>query len=115
MTLPLVSRLRASIASRQSTRALLLSLNQKVETIMATVADVQAALAANESKEASIIALLQTEAQLQKDTLAQLQALQASGSTDPAALQAVVDKMTADGANMDAAIASITVPPPAAA
>lgn len=36
MTLPLVSRLRASIASRQSTRALLLSLNHKVDLIMAT-------------------------------------------------------------------------------
>lgn len=78
---------------------------------MATVADVQAALAANETKEATIIGLLQTEAQTLKDTQAQLAAAIAAGG-DPTALQAVVDKMTADGANMDAAIASVTPPPP---
>lgn len=87
----------------------------KVTQLMATIADVQAALASTESKEATIIGLLQTEAQLQKDTLAQLTALQASGSTNPADLQALVDKMTADDANMDAAIASVTPPAPTSA
>jgi hypothetical protein len=95
--------------------ALLQTLVTQGKLIMATVADVQAALASSETKEATIIGLLTTEAQLQKDTLAQLQALQASGSTDPAALQTIVDKMTADNANMDAAIASVQPPPPAAA
>lgn len=76
---------------------------------MATIADVQAALAANETKETTIIGLLTTEAQTLKDTQAQLAAAIAAGA-DPAALQAVVDKMTADGASMDAAIASISEP-----
>jgi len=113
----LLDKWRARPLSREGTLILaqFANLNLKLETIMATVADVQAALASSESKEATIIGLLTTEAQLQKDTLAQLQALQASGSTDPAALQTIVDKMTADNANMDAAIASVQPPPPAAA
>ena len=78
---------------------------------MASIADVQAALAANESKEATIIGLLQTEAASLKDTQAQLAA--AIAGTDPAALQAVVDKMAADSAAMDAAIASVGPAPPA--
>jgi multidrug resistance efflux pump len=88
--------------------AQLATLNTKVTSIMASIADVQAALAANESKEATIIGLLQTEAQLQKDTLAQLTALQSAGTVDPVALDGIVAKMTADSASMDAAIASIT-------
>lgn len=78
---------------------------------MATVADVQAALASNETKQNTIIGLLQTEAQALADTKAQLAAAIAAGA-DPAALQAVVDKMTADGVSMDAAIASVTPPAP---
>jgi multidrug resistance efflux pump len=103
------------LAAVRTNGILLATINAKLEKLMATVADVQAALASSESKEATIIGLLTTEAQLQKDTLAQLQALQASGSTDPAALQTIVDKMTADNANMDAAIASVQPPAPAAA
>jgi hypothetical protein len=122
-----LSRLRATVRAKWLARppltregALILSnlstLNAKVDTIMATVADVQAALAANETREATIIGLLQTEAQSLKDTQAQLAAAIAGGS-DAAALQAVVDKMTADAASMDAAIASVATPaaPPAAA
>lgn len=92
--------------------AQLSTINHKVDVLMATVADVQAALALNESRENTIIGLLTTEAQTLKDTQAQLAAAIAAGA-DPAALQAVVDKMTADSANMDAAIASVTPPPPA--
>jgi hypothetical protein len=91
------------------------TLTSKQETSMATVADVAAALASTESKEATIIGLLQTEQALQVETLAQLKALQASGATDPAALDAIVAKLTADGTAMDAAIASVTPPAPAAA
>jgi hypothetical protein len=107
---PPLTREGALILSNLST------LNTKADTIMATVADVQAALAANETREATIIGLLQTEAQTLKDTQAQLAAAIAGGA-DAAALQAVVDKMAEDGANMDAAIASVATPPapPAAA
>lgn len=103
---------RAVLAQLASLNTQLFTLNVKANTIMATVADVQAALAANETKEATIIGLLQTEAQTLAATQAQLTAALANpGGADPAALQAVVDKMTADSASMDAAIASVTAPP----
>lgn len=94
---------------------LLREVNSKVNNIMATIADVQAALASVETKEATIIGLLKTEAATLADTQAQLAAAIAAGS-DPVALQAVVDKMTADGVALDDAIASIVPPvvaPPA--
>jgi hypothetical protein len=86
-------------------------LSTKVDKVMATIADVQAALSANETREATIIQLLGQEKQQLADTKALLEAAIASGA-DPAALQTIVDKMTTDGTNMDAAIASIN--PPAA-
>lgn len=87
--------------------SLLSLINKKVSSIMATVADVEAALASNETKQDSIINLLKVEAATLADTQAQLAAAIAAGA-DPVALQGIVDKMTADGAAMDAAIAAIT-------
>jgi hypothetical protein len=84
--------------------------NRKVDKIMATVADVEAALASNETKQDTIIGLLKTEAADLKDTREQLAAAIAAGA-DPAALQNVVDKMTADGKRMDDAIAAVSAPP----
>jgi len=103
------------LASLETIVRALTTLNQRMDTIMASVADVQAALASTESKEETIIGLLQTEQELQRETLAQLKALQASGATDPAALDAIVTKLNADAATMDAAIASVTPPSPAGA
>jgi hypothetical protein len=89
------------------------TLATKLETLMANVADVQAALAANETKEATIIALLTAESSNLKDIQAQLAAAIAAGS-DSDALQAIVDKLNADATAMDNAIASVTPPAPAA-
>ena len=68
--------------------------------IMATLADVQAALANEDTKVDGMIAAF-------KDAVAKLQAALANGA-DPAALQALVDDMNAKSAAMDA------VNPPAA-
>lgn len=106
MTPTIVSRLRASIASRQSTRALLLSLNHKVDLIMVTLADIQAA----ETEEAAAIDdELAVLAKAQSD----LAAAQAAG--DPAAIQAIVDQIHASTAKLKAALPPVTIAPPAAA
>jgi hypothetical protein len=116
MTVPILSRLRGSIACRVKPAVIirilaqLETIDRKADTIMATVADVQAALAANESKETTIIGLLQAEAATLKETQAQLAAAIAGGS-DATALQGVVDKLAADSAAMDAAIASVAPTP----
>ena len=68
--------------------------------IMATLADVQAALANEDTKVDGLIAAF-------KDAVAKLQAALANGA-DPVALQALVDDMNAKSAAMDA------VNPPAA-
>jgi endonuclease III len=88
------------------------ALTQMEKTIMATLADIQTALATDEAAETKIIGLLNTQAQNIKDLSTQLAAAIASG--DPAAMQAVVDQMNADAATMTAAAASVT-PAPAAA
>lgn len=111
MTLPtIVSRLRASIACRQSTRALLLSLNHKVDLIMATLADIQTA----ETEEATAITAVVGEiAQLETD----LASAQAAGS-DPTAIQAIVDQIHANTDKLKAALppaSTPTDPQPAAA
>jgi hypothetical protein len=93
------------------------NLNNKVNHIMLTQADVQAALATETTREGTIISLLTTAAANQKDLQAQLTA--ALAATDPAAqqaaLQATLDTMNTNVANMDAAIASVQPPAPAAA
>lgn len=110
MTPTILSRLRASIACRQSTRALLLSLNQKVDLIMASLADIQTA----ETEEATAITSVVTEiASLE----AQLATAQAGGS-DPATIQAIVDQIHANTAKLTAALPPASTPtdtPPAAA
>jgi hypothetical protein len=97
--------------------ALLQTLDKKVNSIMLTQADVQAALATETTREGTIISLLTTAAANQKDLQAQLTA--ALAATDPAAqqaaLQATLDTVNTNVANMDAAIASVQPPAPTAA
>jgi hypothetical protein len=69
---------------------------------MATLADIQAAVAAETTVEASVVTLLQ---QLASDLKA------AQASNDPVAMQAVVDKLTANANTMAAAVAANTTAP----
>lgn len=66
---------------------------------MATLADVQAAVANLNTVEASVVAMLQTLSDALKAAIA---------SNDPAALQAVVDSINADSTAMAAAVAANT-------
>lgn len=95
---------------------LLATLITQGKTIMLTQADIQAALATETTREGTIISLLTTAAASQKDLQAQLAA--AISASDPAAqqaaLQATLDTVNANITNMDAAIASVTPPAPAA-
>lgn len=101
MILSFVSRLRASIACRQSNRALLLSLNHKADLIMATLADIQTA----ETEEAAAIDdELAVLAKAQSD----LAAAQAAG--DPAQVQAIVDQIHASTAKLRAALPAASTP-----
>lgn len=105
-----LSRLRASIACRQSNRALLLSINSKLEAIMATLFDIQTA----ETEESNAITSVVGEiAQLETD----LASAQAAGA-DPAAMQAIVDQIHANTAKLTAALPPASpnpTPAPAAA
>ena len=82
---------------------LLTHLTQGQVKIMATLADVQAAVAAETTVEAGVITLLQT---LSTDLTA------AIAANDPVAIQAVVDSINANSTSLSAAVAANT---PAAA
>lgn len=84
------------------------SLNTKIGKIMATLADIQSVLAANEASETKLITLLQTMSANNASLTTQLAA--ALAANDPVALQAIVTQMTADQATMDAAVAA-AIPP----
>jgi len=83
-------------------------LESGMKSIMASLADIQAAVAAEKTVEASVVALLTTLS-------ADLQA--AVASNDPAAMQAVVDGINANAAALSAAVTQNTpaapVPAPA--
>jgi len=79
---------------------LLRALNQKGATTMATLADLQAAVAADAAVDTSAIALIQGLA-------AQIQTLINAGA-DPAALQALVDSINASSGELAAAVAANT-------
>lgn len=66
---------------------------------MATLADIQAAVAAERSVEDSAVALLGHIAQMLKDALA---------ANDPAAIQAVVDQIDANTKSLSDAVAANT-------
>jgi hypothetical protein len=114
---PADPRLDQILAAVRTNGIILATINRKVDQIMLTEADIQAALATETTREGTIISLLTTAAANQKDLQAQLAA--AIAATDPAAqqaaLQATLDTVNANVANMDAAIASVTPPAPAAA
>lgn len=80
------------------------------QTEMATVADVQSALANLTSKEDVALQLLQAEKASIDALTAQLAAAQAA-SSDPAALDAVVATVNQLAANVDAAVAAVTPAP----
>jgi hexokinase len=84
--------------------AVLVNLEHKVNHIMATLADIQAAVAAETEVDSSVEALL---VQLSTD----LQA--AIAANDPVAMQAVVDTMTQNAAALSAAVVANTPAAPA--
>lgn len=109
----LLAKWRARPLSREGTLILaqLSNINLKLETIMATLADIQTA----ETEEATAITGVVAEInQLETD----LAAAQASGS-DPAAIQAIVDQIHANTDKLKAALPAASTPtdpaPPAAA
>jgi hypothetical protein len=71
---------------------------------MATLADIQAAVAAEKTVEDSVLALLSGLAQQLKDAIA---------NNDPAAMQAVVDSLNSNASAMAAAVTANTPAPPA--
>jgi|SRR5882762_338415 len=83
---------------------LLKEIIQKENTIMATMQDVAAAVAAESTVDDSIIVLLNGIAQQLKDALA---------ANDPVALQAVVDGIHANTAKIQAAVTANTPVAPA--
>lgn len=88
--------IRARLTSIESKLDLLLAKESK---LMATIADIQAAVTAEQTVEASVITLLQT---LSADLKAALAA------NDPAALQAVVDSINTNAAALAAAVTANT-------
>jgi hypothetical protein len=84
---------------------LLSNLNAKVNSVMATLADIQTA----ETEEATAISgIVAKITQLETD----LAAAQAGGS-DPAAIQAIVDQIHANTARLTAALPPASTPPAA--
>lgn len=79
------------------------SINTKIGKIMATLADLQSVIAAEEVTEAKLITVLQTVAANNASLAQQLEAAVAGG--DSAGIQASVDKLKSDTAVMEAAIA----------
>jgi hypothetical protein len=71
----------------------------KENKLMATVADIQAAVAAEKTVEDSAVTLLQQLTTLLKDAVA---------ANDPVALQAVVDSLTANSAALASAVTANT-------
>lgn len=86
--------------------AILFAILNNQERIMATLADIQAKLAAETTVEASVIALLQT---LSADLKA------AIAGNDPVALQAVADQIDQNSAALAAAVTANTPAAPAPA
>lgn len=99
-----VTALNAGLAIQTET------LTRENKSIMATLADIMAAVTGLEASEAKIIAALQAESASIASLQSQLAAAIASG--DPTAMQAVVDKLNADKAAIDNALAAAA--PPAA-
>jgi len=84
------------------------TLTVKVDHVMATLADINTALARDEASEAKVLALLTAQAASLTDLAAQLAT--AIAGNDPVAMQAVVDKMNADADALDAAVAPAASP-----
>jgi hypothetical protein len=72
------------------------------EKMMATLADIQAAVAAEKTVEDSVVALLGQISQQLKDAIA---------ANDPAAMQAVVDQIDANTKALSDAVTANTVTP----
>jgi hypothetical protein len=74
-------------------------INEKLETIMATMDDLKAAVQRNTDVDASVITLLQGIAQQLKD---------AQAANDPAAIQAVIDQIDANTKALSDAVTANT-------
>lgn len=81
-----------------------ITIEQQGNTIMATLQDIQAAVAAEKTVEDSVLVLLSNIEQQLKDAIA---------SNDPAAMQAVVDQINAQKQTMADAVAAGTPAAPA--
>lgn len=86
------------------------AINQKLGSIMATVADLQAILASNEASEGKLITLLNSLSTSNAALTKQLSDAVAAGG-DSAAIQAVIAQMQTDQQVMDAAISAFAVAP----
>lgn len=75
-------------------------LSRRLRKVMATLADIQAKVAAETTVEQSAITLLQELSQQLKDALA--------NGADPATLQAIADNLDQNNANLAAAITANT-------
>lgn len=85
-------------------------LDENQEILMATLADIQAAIAAEKEEEDKIIALLQQMSTDNKQMAIDLAA--AIAANDPAAIQGIVDSLNANTTAMDQAIAGVQNPQP---
>lgn len=86
---------------------------RRMKLIMATLADIQAALASNAAAEDRIIALVRAQSVQITDLAAKLQ--DAINNNNPAVMQQIVDQLNADAAEMNAAADAAQQPgsPPA--
>lgn len=83
--------------------AAIAQLKTQGEQIMATLADITAAVAAEKTVEDSVITLLQQLSQMLKDAIA---------ANDPVAMQAVVDQLNANAKTLSDAVVANTPTPP---
>ena len=77
---------------------------------MATLQDIKNALDAHDAKEDQLIALVQQQRDMLTDLQKQLQ--DAINANDPSAMQAILDQINEDAAQLDAALAQQPTPTP---
>lgn len=97
------------LSAQSDVTALVHTVLAKEDSIMATLADIQAALAAETTEEGKLIALATQMNDELKLVSTQLAA--ALASNDPVAMQAVVDQLNANTAAVDAELASLAPAP----
>lgn len=97
------------LSAQSDVSALINTVLAKEDAIMATLADIQAALAAETNEEGKLIALATSMNDELKLVSTQLAA--ALAANDPVAMQSVVDQLNANTAAVDAELASLAPAP----